>query len=223
MWNDDNKMQSNWFDTYKVVTICKVKVLVRGGVNVSTFSYYCLQKNISLHIIRICANFLTWSGCIWLVNVKIILCIFSPLSDSVTFDEGGESFSKTRFAQTERMSTYLLAFIVSDFTSIEAQTDNVLVIECFCSLIQFILHSTVVLMWISRNCVSLFAAQIRIFAREEAINAGHGDYALNITGKILKFFEGYYNIPYPLPKSGERWTQSRVPWRHEDTAVFLSV
>ncbi|XP_060783107.1 alanyl (membrane) aminopeptidase b, tandem duplicate 1 [Neoarius graeffei] len=90
--------------------------------------------------------------------------------DSVTFDEGGESFNKTWFAQTERMSTYLLAFIVSDFKSVEAQTDNVL---------------------------------IRIFAREEAINAGHGDYALNITGKILKFFEGYYNIPYPLPKSDQ--------------------
>lgn len=46
-------------------------------------------------------------------------------------------------------------------------------------------------------------AQIRIFARAEAIDAGHGEYALNITGKILKFFEKYYNASYPLSKSGE--------------------
>lgn len=49
-----------------------------------------------------------------------------------------------------------------------------------------------------------FVAQIRIFAREEAIDAGHGKYALNITGKILKFFENYYNVSYPLSKSGEK-------------------
>uniref|UniRef100_A0A673IHW1 Aminopeptidase n=1 Tax=Sinocyclocheilus rhinocerous TaxID=307959 RepID=A0A673IHW1_9TELE len=44
---------------------------------------------------------------------------------------------------------------------------------------------------------------IRIFARQEAINAGQGEYALNVTGPILKFFEKYYNVPYPLPKSDQ--------------------
>lgn len=33
--------------------------------------------------------------------------------------------------------------------------------------------------------------------------ANQGDYALNKTGLILQFFEDYYNISYPLPKSGE--------------------
>ncbi|XP_043083977.1 aminopeptidase N [Puntigrus tetrazona] len=44
---------------------------------------------------------------------------------------------------------------------------------------------------------------IRIWARKKAIEDGHGDYALNITGPILKFFENYYNVPYPLSKSDQ--------------------
>uniref|UniRef100_A0A8C1Q8Z1 Aminopeptidase n=1 Tax=Cyprinus carpio TaxID=7962 RepID=A0A8C1Q8Z1_CYPCA len=47
------------------------------------------------------------------------------------------------------------------------------------------------------------ALKIRIFARQEAINAGQGQYALSVTGPILKFFEKYYNVPYPLPKSDQ--------------------
>ncbi|MCJ8734507.1 hypothetical protein PDJAM_G00236430 [Pangasius djambal] len=90
--------------------------------------------------------------------------------ESVKVIEGGETLNKTRFESTERMSTYLLAFIVSDFEAIEEMEGEVL---------------------------------IRIFARKEAINAGHGQYALNITGKILKFFEKYYNVPYPLSKSDQ--------------------
>uniref|UniRef100_A0A8C1HTT0 Aminopeptidase n=1 Tax=Cyprinus carpio carpio TaxID=630221 RepID=A0A8C1HTT0_CYPCA len=76
----------------------------------------------------------------------------------------------TTFAPTEVMSTYLLAFIVSDFVFIEQNIENL---------------------------------QIRIFARQEAINAGQGQYALSVTGPILKFFEKYYNVPYPLPKSDQ--------------------
>uniref|UniRef100_A0A673I072 Aminopeptidase n=1 Tax=Sinocyclocheilus rhinocerous TaxID=307959 RepID=A0A673I072_9TELE len=44
---------------------------------------------------------------------------------------------------------------------------------------------------------------IRIWARKKAIEDGHGDYALNITGPILKFFENYYSVPYPLSKSDQ--------------------
>ncbi|XP_074533301.1 aminopeptidase N-like [Halichoeres trimaculatus] len=83
---------------------------------------------------------------------------------------GDRTVQETVFEPTERMSTYLLAFIVSDFTSISQTIDNVL---------------------------------IRIFARKPAIDAGQGDYALNKTGPILKFFEDYYNSTYPLPKSDQ--------------------
>lgn len=45
--------------------------------------------------------------------------------------------------------------------------------------------------------------QIRIWARPSAIAAGHGQYALNVTGRILNFFAQHYNTAYPLEKSGE--------------------
>uniref|UniRef100_A0A4W4GQZ5 Aminopeptidase n=1 Tax=Electrophorus electricus TaxID=8005 RepID=A0A4W4GQZ5_ELEEL len=90
--------------------------------------------------------------------------------ESVNVTINGISLKKTRFEQTKRMSTYLLAFVVSEFDHI-AQTDgNVL---------------------------------IRIYARREAISAGHGNYSLQITGPILNFFESYYNTRYPLYKSDQ--------------------
>ncbi|KAF4094944.1 hypothetical protein G5714_024022 [Onychostoma macrolepis] len=87
---------------------------------------------------------------------------------NITVD--GTLVTRTTFAPTEIMSTYLLAFIVSDFVFIEQNIDNL---------------------------------QIRIFARQEAINAGQGEYALSVTGPSFKFFEKYYNVPYPLPKSDQ--------------------
>uniref|UniRef100_A0A4W6F536 Aminopeptidase n=1 Tax=Lates calcarifer TaxID=8187 RepID=A0A4W6F536_LATCA len=86
----------------------------------------------------------------------------------VTIDN--QHVQKTVFEPTEKMSTYLLAFIVSDFDFINNTIDGV---------------------W------------IRIFARKPAIAAGQGEYALNKTGPILKFFEKYYNSSYPLPKSDQ--------------------
>ncbi|XP_077419547.1 aminopeptidase Ey-like [Vanacampus margaritifer] len=44
---------------------------------------------------------------------------------------------------------------------------------------------------------------IRIWARKQALEEGQGDYALNLTGPILAFFEGYYNSSYPLSKSDQ--------------------
>lgn len=48
-----------------------------------------------------------------------------------------------------------------------------------------------------------FWFQIRIWARRKAIDLGQGNYALNVTGPILDFFQSYYNIAYPLTKSGD--------------------
>nr|XP_033483089.1 aminopeptidase N-like isoform X2 [Epinephelus lanceolatus] len=77
----------------------------------------------------------------------------------------------TTFEPTERMSTYLLAFIVSDFVDIQSTLNNNLL--------------------------------IRIWARRKAIDNKQGDYALNVTGPILQFYEHYYNATYPLSKSDQ--------------------
>ncbi|XP_040825059.1 aminopeptidase N-like isoform X2 [Ochotona curzoniae] len=84
---------------------------------------------------------------------------------------GDPSWNVTEYETTPRMSTYLLAYIVSEFTSIENYTPN--------------------------------NVQIRIWARPAAIDEGHGEYALNVTGPILEFFAQHYSTPYPLPKSDQ--------------------
>ncbi|CAB1323361.1 unnamed protein product [Coregonus sp. 'balchen'] len=84
--------------------------------------------------------------------------------------EGPVNVWRTSFDETKKMSTYLLAFIVSDYDYINSTIDSVL---------------------------------IRIYARKKAIADGQGEYALNTTGPILKFFEKYYNATYPLPKSDQ--------------------
>ncbi|NXA36176.1 AMPN Aminopeptidase, partial [Eudromia elegans] len=86
-----------------------------------------------------------------------------PATSTRMLQLDGESWNVTEFATTPKMSTYLLAFIVSQFRSIES---------------------------------------IRIWGRPQAIDEGQGEYALNVTGPILNFFEGHYNTAYPLPKSG---------------------
>ncbi|XP_053722536.1 aminopeptidase N-like isoform X1 [Synchiropus splendidus] len=44
---------------------------------------------------------------------------------------------------------------------------------------------------------------IRIWARKKAILDRQGDYAANVTCRILTFFEQYYDFPYPLDKSDQ--------------------
>uniref|UniRef100_A0A8C2XDC4 Aminopeptidase n=1 Tax=Cyclopterus lumpus TaxID=8103 RepID=A0A8C2XDC4_CYCLU len=61
-------------------------------------------------------------------------------------------------------------------------------------------HSSLIL---NRQMVYQNFLEIRIFAKKSAIAAGQGEYALNKTGPILKFFERYYNSRYPLPKSDQ--------------------
>ncbi|NXI24632.1 AMPN Aminopeptidase, partial [Sterrhoptilus dennistouni] len=84
----------------------------------------------------------------------------------------GEAWKVTEFETTPRMSTYLLAFIVSQFSNVNNTEDS---------------NGTL----------------IRIWGRPKAIDEGQGDYALNVTGPILEFFEDHYNTTYPLPKSDQ--------------------
>uniref|UniRef100_A0A667X644 Aminopeptidase n=1 Tax=Myripristis murdjan TaxID=586833 RepID=A0A667X644_9TELE len=86
----------------------------------------------------------------------------------------GQTVTRTSFEPTKIMSTYLLAFVVCEFTFIRTPPGaDVLVINPL------------------------------IWARRKAIEEGQGDYALNKTGPILTFFEKYYNSPYPLEKSDQ--------------------
>ncbi|XP_042326717.1 thyrotropin-releasing hormone-degrading ectoenzyme [Sceloporus undulatus] len=41
---------------------------------------------------------------------------------------------------------------------------------------------------------------IRLYARPDAIRRGSGDYALNITRRLIEFYEDYFRMPYSLPK-----------------------
>ncbi|KAF3832216.1 hypothetical protein F7725_025881 [Dissostichus mawsoni] len=78
-------------------------------------------------------------------------------------------------AMKATMSTYLLAFVVCEFTFITNEPVGGPKPETL----------------------------IRIWARRKAIEAGQGDYALEKTGPILQFFEDYYKSPYPLEKSDQ--------------------
>ncbi|KAL0968264.1 hypothetical protein UPYG_G00264470 [Umbra pygmaea] len=88
---------------------------------------------------------------------------------STTEEIDGEEWLITGFSETKKMSTYLLAFTVSDFTAIESKHERV---------------------------------KIKTYARPEAINARHADYAASITGRILAFYESpaVFGINYPLSK-----------------------
>ncbi|XP_062245064.1 aminopeptidase Ey-like [Platichthys flesus] len=78
-----------------------------------------------------------------------------------------DEWEYTQFYPTPRMSTYLFAFTVSKFESVESAYERV---------------------------------EIKTFARPEAIAAGHAQYAANITGKILQFYETKFGIIYSLKK-----------------------
>ena len=82
------------------------------------------------------------------------------------------SWRKTEFEESVEMSTYLVALIVSDF-------------KCIKSVAQPALSHHV---------------DVSVCSRPEAVN--QLNYALNVSTRILEFFESFYNIEYPLPKAG---------------------
>uniref|UniRef100_A0A3B5MBP7 Aminopeptidase n=1 Tax=Xiphophorus couchianus TaxID=32473 RepID=A0A3B5MBP7_9TELE len=94
-------------------------------------------------------------------------------NETATITVDGETLLQTTFEATEKMSTYLLAIIVSDYAHL-----------------------------MSGNQIGHWF-HIRIWARKKAIKEGQGNYALNVTGPILDFFQAYYNISYPLRKSDQ--------------------
>ncbi|XP_078075905.1 thyrotropin-releasing hormone-degrading ectoenzyme-like [Mustelus asterias] len=51
-----------------------------------------------------------------------------------------------------------------------------------------------------KDTVTESGITVRLYARPDAIQQGSGDYALNITKRLLEFYEDYFNVSYSLPK-----------------------
>ncbi|KAL2094091.1 hypothetical protein ACEWY4_011403 [Coilia grayii] len=92
-----------------------------------------------------------------------------PKEDSTGYvvEIDGEKWIYTEFKPTDKMSTYLVAFAVSEFDKKSSPTHD---------------------------------RDITVWARPEAINAGHADYAANITPAILDFYQNEFNLRYPVSK-----------------------
>ncbi|CAN7979453.1 unnamed protein product, partial [Ixodes pacificus] len=88
-----------------------------------------------------------------------------PLKSTV--DRGNGLMADT-FETTVKMSTYLLAFVVSDFQVPGYMNGSILL-------------------------------QFKVWARADAITAV--EYSLSIGPKILEYYEEYFSIKYPLPKT----------------------
>ena len=71
------------------------------------------------------------------------------------------------------MSSYLVALLVSDFKCIKSVAHPIY----------------------SKNI------NVSVCARPNAID--QLSYALDVGVKVIEYFESYYNVEYPLPKSGE--------------------
>ena len=82
------------------------------------------------------------------------------------------SWKQTDFHETVEMSTYLVALVVSDFVCIKTTATPA----------------------ISKS------VDVSVCARPNAVS--QLEYALEASSRILEFFESFYNIKYPLPKSG---------------------
>lgn len=92
------------------------------------------------------------------------------LTQIKTKDKSGFNWIQTDFFETVEMSTYLVAFVISDF-------------ECISKIID---------LKFTKNLT------IRVCSRPNAKN--QLDLAMNASVSAIKFFESYYNIGYPLPK-----------------------
>ncbi|UJR17212.1 hypothetical protein I4U23_004107 [Adineta vaga] len=74
----------------------------------------------------------------------------------------------TRFEETPPMSTYLVAFVLTDFECATGVTANNITVN--------------------------------ICGRPEAIGRGNGDFARDVSLKVIPYYEESYNISYPLSK-----------------------
>lgn len=96
----------------------------------------------------------------------------STEASSAAAAESGDNYNWmiTEFHETVEMSTYLVALIVSDFACIQG---------------------------VARPPISK-RVDVSVCARPDAVD--QLKYALDVALKLTEFFEGYYNVQYPLAK-----------------------
>lgn len=73
------------------------------------------------------------------------------------------------------MSTYLVGLVISDFECLDERVENL-------GLKGYV--------------------DVRVCGRVDALKAGQLDYALNVSVRVIKFFEEFYKVKYPLSKCG---------------------
>ena len=105
----------------------------------------------------------------WKGDIFRNLSLFYPVSFGFYFREGMPDYVWDIYEESVPMSTYLVAFVISDFDyKVVSQPGKTL---------------------------------YRVIARPSSLAAGHADFAGDIGPKILDYFEDYFHVKYPLPKS----------------------
>ncbi|ROT69090.1 Aminopeptidase N [Penaeus vannamei] len=107
----------------------------------------------------------------------------SPRRDLCECQEGQEGWVWDRFERSVPMSTYLVAFVVSDFSY---------------PLHQWQRHSLSNTIRITRAHALSNPFLSTVWAQPSAIR--HAEYVSEVGSKILAFYESYFNVSYPLPK-----------------------
>lgn len=87
-----------------------------------------------------------------------------------------QGYVRHEFADSPLMSTYLLAFVVSEFDYLSCFSDPVAVPGCR-------------------------PVELRVYTPTGQTQLG--EFALDVARRCLHFYEEYFGVPYPLPKVGD--------------------
>ena len=107
-------------------------------------------------------------------NYSFVTWNTEQIGETITETKGGREWQTLKFARSPIMSTYVMAFVVANYDCEEKTTQS--------------------------NLGDKKDILLRVCGRPSLINNGYATYALETGEKILKYFETYFNQPYPLSK-----------------------